>query len=67
LLLANIWVIAIFAQMGDAEAGDCASSQRFPHASPHLASQGKQYESDLTSAQQAQTAACFSLEASQPT
>lgn len=52
VLLAVTCIAGASAQLATADAGDCASSQRFPYAPPHLATQWKQFESGLTPGQQ---------------
>ena len=52
MVLVAMCIASFSAQEGTAKAGDCASSQRFPSAPPHLASHWKEFESDLTPAQQ---------------
>jgi hypothetical protein len=52
MLLTVACISSASARLGVAEADDCASSQLFPYAAPHLASHWKQFESDLTPTQQ---------------
>jgi hypothetical protein len=49
---AIVCLASAFSQVGMADGKDCNPSQRFPYAPPHVASHWRQFEADLTPAQQ---------------